>query len=125
MWQIAQRDYKFGKGKHSSLTKATYDAVANKFRSLWGKEAGWAHSVLFTADLRAFSERLVAKVETKEEEKTIKPDPDGVTVERKTTEKKAVSKRIKREPEDEHPVLEVKEKEVKRVRRTTRSAREY
>lgn len=125
VWQIAQRDYKFGKGKHSSLTKATYDAVANKFRSLWGKEAGWAHSVLFTADLRAFSERLVAKVETKEEEKTIKPDPDGVTVERKTTEKKAVSKRIKREPEDEHPVLEVKEKEVKRVRRTTRSAREY
>src|SRR5947207_4481818 len=24
VWQIAQRDYKFGKGKHSSLTKATY-----------------------------------------------------------------------------------------------------
>lgn len=63
MWQIAQRDYKFGKGKHSSLTKATYDAVGNKFRSMWGKEAGWAHSVLFTADLRAFSERLVPKVE--------------------------------------------------------------
>lgn len=63
VWQIAQRDYKFGKGKHSSLTKATYDAVGNKFRSLWGKEAGWAHSVLFTADLRAFSERLSAMVE--------------------------------------------------------------
>lgn len=63
MWQIAQKDYKFGKGKHSSLTKATYDAVGDKFRSLWGKEAGWAHSVLFTADLRAFSERLSAKIE--------------------------------------------------------------
>ena len=48
VWQIAQRDYKFGKGKHRSLTKATYDAIGDHFRSLWGKEAGWAHSVLFT-----------------------------------------------------------------------------
>jgi len=61
------RDYKFGKGKHSSLTKATYDAVGNKFRALWGKEAGWAHSVLFTADLKSFSDRLVSKVEKIEE----------------------------------------------------------
>ena len=71
VWQIAQRDYKFGKGKHRSLTQVTYDAVGNHFRSLWGKEAGWAHSVLFTADLRAFSERLTAKVnvvEVKKEE---------------------------------------------------------
>ena len=66
VWQIAQRDYRFGKGKHSSLTKATYDAVGDKFRSLWGKEAGWAHSVLFTADLRAFAERLSTKIEVKE-----------------------------------------------------------
>ncbi|KAL8784216.1 MAG: hypothetical protein Q9213_004108 [Squamulea squamosa] len=63
VWQIAQRDYKFGKGRNSSLTKATYDAVGDRFRSLWGKEAGWAHSVLFTADLRAFSERLATKIE--------------------------------------------------------------
>ena len=67
MWQIAQRDYKFGKGKHRSLTKLTYDAIGDHFRTLWGKEAGWAHSVLFTADLRAFSERLSSKIEIKEE----------------------------------------------------------
>ncbi|KAL8657084.1 MAG: hypothetical protein Q9226_002276 [Calogaya cf. arnoldii] len=73
VWQIAQRDYKFGKGKHSSLTKATYDAVGDRFRSLWGKEAGWAHSVLFTADLRAFSERLSAKIEVK----TVKREAEG------------------------------------------------
>ncbi|KAI9747859.1 MAG: hypothetical protein M4579_007372, partial [Chaenotheca gracillima] len=39
-WQIAQRDYKFGRGKHASLTKAVYDSVGNHFRELWGKEAG-------------------------------------------------------------------------------------
>lgn len=80
VWQIAQRDYKFGKGgKHKSLTKATYDAVGDHFRSLWGKEAGWAHSVLFTADLRAFSERLSAKVELikEEDEKVVKVDEDN------------------------------------------------
>lgn len=63
VWQIAQRDYKFGRGKHKSLTKATYDAVGNHFRQLWGQEAGWAHSVLFAADLRTFSERVVVKIE--------------------------------------------------------------
>ena len=66
VWQIAQRDYKFGKGKHRSLTKATYDAVGDLFRSLWGKQAGWAHSVLFAADLRTFAERLSTKLEVTE-----------------------------------------------------------
>jgi N-glycosylase/DNA lyase len=85
VWQIAQRDYKFGKGKHSSLTKATYDAVANHFRKLWGKEAGWAHSVLFTADLRTFAQRLTTKVETvetqiKEEAKEEDPIADKTTI---------------------------------------------
>ncbi|KUI60875.1 N-glycosylase/DNA lyase [Cytospora mali] len=60
VWQIAMRDYKFGgKSKNKTLTKALYDAVGDHFRSLWGDQAGWAHSVLFTADLRAFSDRLV------------------------------------------------------------------
>ena len=74
VWQIAQRDYRFGKGKHKSLTKATYDAVGDHFRSLWGKEAGWAHSVLFAADLKTFSERLTAKVEVDVEEIKIKQE---------------------------------------------------
>ena len=66
VWQIAQRDYKFGRGKHRTLTRATYDAVAEHFRSLWGDEAGWAHSVLFAADLRAFSARLRPALKTEE-----------------------------------------------------------
>lgn len=43
--QIAQKDYGFGKTKNKTLTKATYDAIGDHFRELWGKEAGWAHSV--------------------------------------------------------------------------------
>ncbi|KIX05818.1 uncharacterized protein Z518_03790 [Rhinocladiella mackenziei CBS 650.93] len=92
VWQIAQRDYKFGKGKYSSLTKATYDAVANHFRKLWGKEAGWAHSVLFTADLRTFAEQLTTKIETSTER--------GATeeVELKIAERKTVQRAtVKRE----------------------------
>lgn len=88
VWQIAVRDYKFGKGKHSSLTKATYDAVGDKFRSLWGKEAGWAHSVLFTADLRAFSERLVEKVEEQEIVKKEYNSDDPVTPKKVTVKRK-------------------------------------
>lgn len=64
VWQIAMRDYSFcGKSKNKSLTKPMYDAVGDHFRRLWGSQAGWAHSVLFTADLRTFSDRLVKKLE--------------------------------------------------------------
>ncbi|KAI9695992.1 MAG: 8-oxoguanine glycosylase ogg1 [Bogoriella megaspora] len=122
VWQIAQRDYKFGKGKHSSLTKATYDAVANKFRSLWGKEAGWAHSVLFTADLKAFSERLVAKLESKEEIDVIKMKTDGTVESVGVTKSEIITdKRIKREfEEDEHKVVEIEQIVVKKPKRRRR-----
>ena len=103
MWQIAQRDYRFGKGKHSSLTKATYDAIGDKFRSLWGREAGWAHSVLFTADLKAFSEKVSAKLEVE----TVKEEGDRIVL-RETQVKAEFSTPIsvKREwEEDETPLL--------------------
>lgn len=61
VWQIAQRDYKFGKAKPKTFNKVLYDAVGDHFRDIWGKYAGWAHSVLFTADLREFSDITVRK----------------------------------------------------------------
>lgn len=51
VWQIAQRDYKFGRN-YKTLTKTAYEAVGDFFRNTWGEYAGWAHSVLFAADLR-------------------------------------------------------------------------
>jgi len=87
VWQIAQRDYKFGKGKHKSLTKATYDAIGDHFRNLWGKEAGWAHSVLFAADLKTFSGRLITKIEVDVDEVKIKQE-DGSAFESKVIMKR-------------------------------------
>lgn len=69
VWQIAVRDYKFGSGKggkNAAMTPALYKAVGAKFRDLWGEQAGWAHSVLFTADLRDFRRKV--EVVVKEEE---------------------------------------------------------
>ncbi|EGX93963.1 N-glycosylase/DNA lyase [Cordyceps militaris CM01] len=57
VWQIAQRDYKMGKTKTKTFNKAMYDAVGDHFRGIWGSYAGWAHSVLFTADLKSFADR--------------------------------------------------------------------
>jgi N-glycosylase/DNA lyase len=93
--------------------------VANRFRSLWGKEAGWAHSVLFTADLKAFSKRLVAKAEVQEEEQPAKSGTNGVEeVEAVECTKTVTKKRVKRALEkDEYQVLKVKEKMVKQNKR--------
>ncbi|KAL6703746.1 8-oxoguanine glycosylase ogg1 [Coniothyrium glycines] len=118
VWQIAQRDYKFGKGKHSSLTAAMYTNVANHFRKLWGKEAGWAHSVLFTADLKAFSERVVAKTEIKEEEVVIKKENDEQFIEHVVLKGTTKRKRVKREPDDEEKqIVEVKQEYSRRSKR--------
>ena len=98
VWQIAQRDYKFGKGKHKSLTKATYDAVGDHFRSLWGKEAGWAHSVLFAADLKTFSERLTTKIEAEVDEVKIKREDETVLESKVIVKREYALDEVKDEP---------------------------
>ncbi|KAH8676719.1 DNA glycosylase [Tricladium varicosporioides] len=101
VWQIAQRDYKFGKGKHKSLTKATYDAVGDHFRQLWGIEAGWAHSVLFAADLKTFSERLKTKEEVDADEIKIKQEDGAISkVEKVDVKRKYVVEKVKNENQD-------------------------
>ena len=86
MWQIAQRDYSFGKAKAKTFSKIIYDSVGDHFRNIWGPQAGWAHSVLFTANLKSFSEQAAAaktedvsvadvKIKVKEEKATEEPLP--------------------------------------------------
>ncbi|OTB08765.1 hypothetical protein M426DRAFT_316787 [Hypoxylon sp. CI-4A] len=81
VWQIAQRDYKFGKVKTKTFSKAMYDSVGDHFRKIWGRQAGWAQSVLFTANLKSFSEQasgepraVEIKVEVKDVEKDTSAD---------------------------------------------------
>ncbi|KAG0165529.1 8-oxoguanine glycosylase ogg1 [Apophysomyces sp. BC1015] len=59
VWQIALRDYGFSKKNQTkTLTSRLYDDIGNHFRTLFGPYSGWAHSVLFTADLRSFEDRF-------------------------------------------------------------------
>lgn len=89
VWQIAVRDYKFAKAKTKTFSKVMHEAVGDHFRGLWGKHAGWAQSVLFTANLRSFSDRLTAKVEDgaaivkKEEEEVLSTDSGMVSRKRR------------------------------------------
>ncbi|TPX59910.1 hypothetical protein PhCBS80983_g02136 [Powellomyces hirtus] len=58
VWQIAKRDYKIsGLAAAKSMTPKNYLAIGDFFREIFGDYAGWAHSVIFTADLRQFGEK--------------------------------------------------------------------
>ncbi|KAF9350861.1 8-oxoguanine glycosylase ogg1 [Mortierella sp. AD094] len=60
VWQIAVRDYKFRfEGKvPNTISPAIYKAVGKHFVDLFGEYSGWAHSVLFAADLRVIEGRV-------------------------------------------------------------------
>lgn len=100
VWQIAVRDYRFrfeGKAP-KTISPAIYKAVGRHFVDLFGGYAGWAHSVLFAADLRTIEgrvkedpdaikvevleedERVVLKVEVKEELVVVKQEVEEETV---------------------------------------------
>ncbi|KAF9973428.1 8-oxoguanine glycosylase ogg1 [Actinomortierella ambigua] len=59
VWQIAIRDYHFRTGNKipKSMTPSIYKAVGDLFNGLFGQYSGWAHSVLFAADLRSMQGR--------------------------------------------------------------------
>lgn len=99
VWQIARRDYRLrtarpaGRGKSAGgseapPTKGECEEVAAFFGALWGEYAGWAHSVLFTADLKDLNNGLNADsaAETK-----------AVPAKRKAESKSAAPAKRKRE----------------------------
>lgn len=107
VWQIAQRDYKFGRN-YKTLNKTAYEAIGDFFRDIWGEYAGWAHSVLFTADLRDLNNgqnkpsgtdtvaatQIKSKIVKPENKRTLKASANAVKSEVKT------KKRIKIEDDD-------------------------
>jgi N-glycosylase/DNA lyase len=64
VWAIACRDLDPTLRAARSITPAVYARVGDLFRARYsGGHAGWAHSVLFTAELPAFSARLPAALQ--------------------------------------------------------------
>ncbi|KEP52118.1 putative 8-oxoguanine DNA glycosylase [Rhizoctonia solani 123E] len=55
--KIATKMYSFkSQGKQpKAMNPRLYSEIASKFTDTWGPYAGWAHSVLFTADLKSFA----------------------------------------------------------------------
>lgn len=58
VWQIARRHY-LPELRGRSLTERVYWQVGDFFRARFGEYAGWAHNVLFAAELSAFRGRLL------------------------------------------------------------------
>jgi len=61
VWRITRRDYDDDgllKKASATLTSKVYRKVQETFRSTFGSHAGWAHSLLFAAELPAFKDKL-------------------------------------------------------------------
>ena len=58
VWEIAVRDYQASLMTTASLTPTIYEEVGDLFRNRFGTHAGWAHSVLFAAELPEFKKML-------------------------------------------------------------------
>lgn len=60
IWRIARERYGFAVSANATKTMndKIYRAIGDKFRSLFGSKAGWAHSVLFTAELKKTKKSL-------------------------------------------------------------------
>ena len=57
IWQIYQKVYKKDK-KETKLNKKNYDLISDFFEKKFEKYPGWAHSLLFTADLPEFKSEI-------------------------------------------------------------------
>jgi N-glycosylase/DNA lyase len=69
--QIAQRDYGMKElVKVSSLTDRVYAAIGTLFRDKFGDFAGYAHTVLFVADIPEFAQAMPEELRRKRIPKT-------------------------------------------------------
>lgn len=106
VWAIAKRDYRIPSlAKINSVNEKAYKDIILFFRNLFGPYAGWAHSVLFTSDLKEFSSPTKKKPTTKkrsrltevESKENIAPKIEvDVKVEIKTEEAASFGRRSKR-----------------------------
>ncbi|KAH9129390.1 hypothetical protein AeMF1_000569 [Aphanomyces euteiches] len=96
VWQIACRDFRFNKAASKSLTPTVYAAVGKLYQDRFTPYAGWAHSILFAADLVHFKALVAPKDASKTPSKKAKS-----AAATKKSKAKAVDEQI--DPKDETP----------------------
>ena len=104
VWRIACRDYDDENGtlrNAKSVTKKLYDHVGNVFYERFGTHAGWAHSLMFAAELPQFRSLLP---------EDIRQDMITFSKWEKTMKQKAKEEKKKRSRND------VREKKTKTIR---------
>lgn len=57
VWKLSVRHYLPHLSKHKNLTTGAYREIGSFFRERFGPYAGWAHSVLFTSELKEHSKQ--------------------------------------------------------------------
>ncbi|XP_042212826.1 N-glycosylase/DNA lyase-like isoform X1 [Homarus americanus] len=72
VFQIAARDYLPHLRSCKTVTDKVYREIADHFRCVFGEYAGWAHSVLFSADLKKFETLKTEEKQVKKKQKTTK-----------------------------------------------------
>lgn len=99
VWQIAKRDYGFSSGNgQKTLTDKVHHEIGDFFRRLWGPYAGWAHSVLFCADLKKFQNLKEQVAHVKTESLKSEGDQKGKSsTKRKPSVKVKTAKKVKLE----------------------------
>jgi len=76
VWRIAVRDYGLKGVDTKSMTDKSYLKISQHFKDLFGPYAGWTLSVLFTSDLRAFTEPKPKATKPAKQMKKRKADAD-------------------------------------------------
>ncbi|KIJ41267.1 hypothetical protein M422DRAFT_31857, partial [Sphaerobolus stellatus SS14] len=116
-----------GGEKKVAMTPKLYDEVQMKLAGVWGAYAGWAHSVLFTSDLKSFAmyglptpspEKAKAKAKVEGKEVALEwtsPAYGRRAPPRFTTPESPSPKGRKRKREEEGEVLMLGEKAVVKV----------
>ena len=110
VWDIAVRDYAPDLQKALSLTPTIYEQVGDLFRDRFKSRAGWAHSVLFAAELPGFKQMLPEEMQEEmdlfdAEQRKMKQEKRDEAKKRKEekggTQLKAKAQKLDREEEKE------------------------
>ena len=102
VWDIAVRDYSSALKDAKSLTPTIYEQVGDIFRSKFTSKAGWAHSVLFAAELPEFRKFLPTLLQEEMKEFVLerKEAKAQKKLEKEQNKKQETEKPLKKKPKE-------------------------